>query len=146
MLAGTADLDSVTRTISVGDTTLTVVPAGPAPFDPGMLLGSSVMRDVVTALEASGAELVLLDSAPVGPVGDTVDLARNVDAALLVVRSRVARVDQAEHAVDDIRGTQTPILGIVLNAVSDADDRYGYGYGRYGYGYGASGPTRTVET
>ncbi len=148
VLAGTADMQSVTRTISVGDTTLSLVPAGPAPFDPGMLLGSSVMRDVVTALEASGAELVVLDSAPVGPVGDTVDLARNVDAALLVVRSRVARVDQVEHAVDDLRGTQTPILGIVLNAVSDADDRYGYGYGygRYGYGYGASGPTRTVET
>ncbi len=146
VLAGTAELDAVTRTVSIGDATLTVVPAGPAPFDPGMLLGSSVMRDVVTALEASGAELVVLDSAPVGPVGDTVDLARNVDAALLVVRSRVARIDQVEHTIDDIRGTQTPILGIVLNGVSDADDRYGYGYGRYGYGYGASGPTRAVES
>jgi len=148
VLSGTTELNSVVRTIGVGDATLSFVPAGPAPFDPGVLLGSSVMRDVITALEASGAELVILDSAPVGPVGDTVDLARNVDAALVVVRSRVARFDQVEHAVEDLRGTQTPVMGLVLNGVAGVDDRYGYGrYGQYGrYGYGSTGRTETVET
>ncbi len=144
VLSGLADLDSVTRSVSVSDANLVFVPAGPPPFDPGVLLGSSVMRDVITALEAGGVELVVLDSAPVGPVGDTVDLARNVDAALVVVRSRVARIDQVEQAVADLRSTQTPVAGLVLNGVADADDRYGYGrYGRYGYGYGYGASNRT---
>ena len=147
VLSGEVDLDSVLQTVHVDNASLTFVPAGAPPFDPGMALGSSIMRDVVTALEAGGAEVVIIDSAPVGPVGDTVDLARNVDAALVVVRSRVARIDQVQHAVEDLRSTQTPVVGVVLNDVAHGDDRYGYGYGRYGYGYGygSTGPAETVE-
>jgi capsular exopolysaccharide synthesis family protein len=144
VLAGTADLESVIRTISVGEATLSLLPAGPAPFDPGVLLGSDVMREVITSIESAGAELVVLDSAPIGPVGDTIDLARNVDAAIVVVRSRSARIDQVEQAVSDVRDTQTPVLGLVLNGVSGADDGYGYGAGKYGYGYGATGTARAA--
>lgn len=144
VLAGTADLESVIRTISVGEATLSLLPAGPAPFDPGVLLGSDVMREVITSIESAGAELVVLDSAPIGPVGDTIDLARNVDAAIVVVRSRSARIDQVEQAVSDVRDTQTPVLGLVLNGVSGADDGYGYGAGKYGYGYGATGNARAA--
>ncbi|MFZ4432117.1 MAG: polysaccharide biosynthesis tyrosine autokinase [Microthrixaceae bacterium] len=144
VLAGTADLESVIRTISVGEATLSLLPAGPAPFDPGVLLGSDVMREVITSIESAGAELVVLDSAPIGPVGDTIDLARNVDAAIVVVRSRSARIDQVEQAVSDVRDTQTPVVGLVLNGVSGADDGYGYGAGKYGYGYGATGTARAA--
>jgi non-specific protein-tyrosine kinase len=102
------------------------------------------MREVITSIESAGAELVVLDSAPIGPVGDTIDLARNVDAAIVVVRSRSARIDQVEQAVSDVRDTQTPVLGLVLNGVSGADDGYGYGAGKYGYGYGATGTARAA--
>jgi len=131
----------VTRAISVGDTSMKFIPSGSPPFDPGMVLGSVAMKNVVSELVTGGAEIVLIDSAPVEPVGDTVDLVRNADAALFVVRAHSSTGDRVGAALDSIGATGTPVMGIVLNALRTADlasgSAYGYGYG-YGAGYGSA--------
>jgi len=139
VLSGTSRLADVARSIRIDDHTVTFIPAGSPPFDPGMLLGSEQMAKVLNELEEGGCELVLLDSAPVGPVGDTIDLARNVDGALVVVRSGEAVIDHVADVVDRIRETDTPVAGFVLNGVDRSDETYGYGYG---YGYGSTDSAR----
>jgi len=141
VLQRAASLEEVTRAISVGDTSMKFIPSGSPPFDPGMVLGSVAMKNVVSELVTGGAEIVLIDSAPVEPVGDTVDLVRNADAALFVVRAHSSTGDRVGAALDSIGATGTPVMGIVLNALRTADlasgSAYGYGYG-YGAGYGSA--------
>jgi len=148
VLQRAASLEEVTRAISVGDTSMKFIPSGSPPFDPGMVLGSVAMKNVVSELVTGGAEIVLIDSAPVEPVGDTVDLVRNADAALFVVRAHSSTGDRVGAALDSIGATGTPVMGGVLNALRTADlasgSAYGYGYG-YGAGYG-SAPAERPET
>jgi general secretion pathway protein A len=123
-----------------------VMPAGEIPQDPFSFLLSPKMSAVLD--QAQGMfHYVILDSPPVIPIPDTVQLADMVDGVLMAVKARDTPREVVQRALDDL--FRKPILGMVLN---DIDGRlavakggrygYGYGYGKYGYGYGAAKPTQ----
>jgi protein-tyrosine kinase len=70
---------------------------------------------------------IIVDSSPVLPVSDAVNLARSCDAVLLVAREGVTKFPIAQRAQSELKASN--VLGFVLNAVHDAPQVDGY----YGY-------------
>ncbi len=70
---------------------------------------------------------VIIDSSPVLPVSDAVNLARACDGVLLVARAGVTEYSDAQRALHEFGGAN--VLGFVLNAVEtppQVDTYYGY--------------------
>jgi protein-tyrosine kinase len=98
------------------------------------VLASERLAEVLDALRER-YDVVLIDSAPVLAVTDTVPLLRYADASLFVSRLDVTTRDTARRLMEFLsRITDLNLLGIVANDLSRYEaGAYGYGYG-YGYG------------
>ncbi|MEO6911325.1 MAG: CpsD/CapB family tyrosine-protein kinase, partial [Edaphobacter sp.] len=70
---------------------------------------------------------IIVDSSPVLPVSDAVNLARACDGVLLVARGGVTKYPVAQRAQSELKASK--ILGFVLNAVQEAPQVGSY----YGY-------------
>ncbi|MCF2529269.1 polysaccharide biosynthesis tyrosine autokinase [Yinghuangia sp. KLBMP8922] len=127
VLIGAATVSDVLQW--AGDDTLAVLTSGPIPPNPAEILASQrmsqVLRDVATAFD-----VVIVDTAPLLPVADTLGLAPLTDAAILVVRAGKTPADQVRAAADGLRAVGAHILGGVLSMTDPQQQRtYGYGYG-----------------
>lgn len=70
---------------------------------------------------------IIVDSSPVLPVSDAVNLARSCDGVLLVARGGVTKYSVAQRAQSELKASK--ILGFVLNAVLEmpqVGNYYGY--------------------
>ena len=112
---------------------LDIIPSGKVPPNPSEMLGSRQMRELIAALAAS-YDAVIIDSAPVLPVTDSVALASSVQAVVLVAQSGRSSNKQVSDSIAQLRRVQAPLVGFVLNKLTGRRSRGGYGYG-YGYGY-----------
>lgn len=85
-------------------------------------------------------DYVIIDTAPVLPVSDTLMIGRFVDAALFVAMRNQSRREKIYDAYERLTRFQIPMLGTVITAAT-ASRRYYYDpYGYYGYyGYYAYG-------
>ncbi|HEU4963878.1 MAG TPA: CpsD/CapB family tyrosine-protein kinase [Bacilli bacterium] len=104
---------------------LHVLTAGEGPTAPAELLGSKAMRRLLNKVRDE-YDIVLIDTPPLLPVTDAQVLAPCVDGAVLVVRSgKVARplVQKVKGMLEHVG---IPVLGAVLNQVSDKDSKYYY--------------------
>jgi capsular exopolysaccharide synthesis family protein len=81
VLTGQASLGDAVR--RVGSDTLLVLPSGPTAANPTELLGSDEMERLLTELRGT-ADFVILDTPPIGAVGDALILAPKTDGVLLV--------------------------------------------------------------
>ena len=123
-----------------------VMTAGRRPPDPTRLLSSKRMHQLVENLVSSGEfDLILFDTPPSLGLADSALIAEHCDGLMLLVS--LNRVDRSlpKEAVNRIRSSGAPLLGIVTNAIKQkhqGSSAYGYGqngYGKYGYGYGYGG-------
>jgi Mrp family chromosome partitioning ATPase len=73
---------------------------------------------------------IIVDSSPVLPVSDAVNLARSCDGVLLVARGGVTKFPVAQRAQSELKASH--ILGFVLNAVHETPEVGSY------YGYDAT--------
>jgi protein-tyrosine kinase len=73
---------------------------------------------------------IIVDSSPVLPVSDAVNLARACDGVLLVARGGITKYPIAQRAQSELKASK--ILGFVLNAVQEAPQIGSY------YGYDAN--------
>lgn len=100
------------------------------------LLTSKTMKTMLQQLQIF--DCVIIDSPPMGFFTDTMALADQVDATLLVVRQDYTPACDLNDAVDSLRSTKSTFLGCILNdMMGHGACSYGYGYG-YGYGYSPS--------
>jgi non-specific protein-tyrosine kinase len=108
--------------------------SGGQPANPPAVLASDRLGEVLDELRARH-DLVLIDSAPVLAVSDTVPLLRYADATLLVGRLGVTTRDTVKHLTEFLaRVPDLNLLGTVANDLSRLDaGSYGYGYGVYDY-------------
>ncbi|MGO9959534.1 MAG: P-loop NTPase [Solirubrobacteraceae bacterium] len=114
---------------------ITLICGGARPANAPAVLASERLVEVLDELK-SRFDLVLIDSAPLLVVSDTVPLLRYADAAVFVGRLDVTTRDTAKRLMEFIaRVPDLNLLGVVANDLSRIDAA-GYGYG-YGYGYGA---------
>ncbi|MCB0830225.1 MAG: polysaccharide biosynthesis tyrosine autokinase [Solirubrobacterales bacterium] len=109
---------------------LDVISAGTPPPNPSELLESKSMANFLAEVRGK-YDLVVIDTAPVGVVSDSLALARHADGVLIVSRIDKSTRDSAVRLKQRLRRSNVPILGVIANGVKPT--RFG-GYGGYGYG------------
>ena len=80
-------------------------------------------------------EVVILDSAPVMLVSDTLHLIENADVVLYVAKSNFTEKEMIDFAAGFRQENRIKNMAFVLNSVKPENTRYGnkYGYGYYSY-------------
>jgi capsular exopolysaccharide synthesis family protein len=131
VLIGQARIEDVMQQSGGG---LSVLTSGAVPPNPTELLASARMEEVLREL-ADTYEIVIVDSAPLLPVADTLGLASLAQGALLVVRAAKTSRDQVRTAAESLDRVGVHVLGTVFSmAPVPKGGRYGGAgaYGRYG--------------
>jgi receptor protein-tyrosine kinase len=106
---------------------LTVLTSGRATSNPASLLSTDRLRLIIERLKATH-DIVLVDSPPLLPVSDTLQLLQVVDGALIVSRVGASTGENADRVVQLLRRVpQTPVVGVIANAVAATSVPYGYG-------------------
>jgi capsular exopolysaccharide synthesis family protein len=116
---------------------LFVLPAGARPPYPAELLGSKRMRDFLDKWRKE-FDFIVVDTPPVLSVTDPVVMSRNVDAVLLVVRSKKTTKLSLLRTRDILLRANALIAGVLVNRVdlSSPEHYYYYGYSaKYGDDY-----------
>lgn len=93
---------------------LRVITSGTPPPNPAEVVASHRGAQLIASLGAQ-ADLVLLDSPPVGPVVDAAVLATRCDAVLLVLSAGRTSREAARRARDQLDKVGARLLGDVLN-------------------------------
>jgi protein-tyrosine kinase len=109
---------------------LSFIPSGRCNENSLELLAGQRLQELFSSV-APYFDWILIDSAPVLAASDTVQMARCVDAVLLVVRCGQTPYEMAKRAQAALEGA--PIAGVVLNDARELSRRDGY-YDNYYYG------------
>lgn len=130
-LSGTADNLNDYIVKQSGYEEFYVLPAGVIPPNPAELLMSKKV-DAMFALLKKEFDYIVVDTAPVSLVTDTLLIAHNADTFIYVARANY--LDKRMLTLPDTlyKQQKLPNMSILLN---DTQVVKGYGYG-YGYGYG----------
>jgi capsular exopolysaccharide synthesis family protein len=115
-------------------TGLYVLQAGGTPPNPPDLFDSIPMQKLLTTL-ARKFDLVLLDSAPLLAVSDTLFLARLADKTVLIVRWVRTRRETAKLALSKLMDANSDVAGVVLSMV-DVKGHAQYGFSDSGTYHG----------
>ena len=118
----------------VKDVPLFVIFSGPFPPNPSELLGSKRFKDLIKVLR-DAFDYVIIDTPPVGSVIDSAVVADASDGVILVIAQGTISYRFAQDIKDQLERTGTPLLGVVLNKVDMAAERYGRYYGKYNSRY-----------
>jgi capsular exopolysaccharide synthesis family protein len=113
ILTGQRRLDELIRPTSIDG--LGCITAGSTPPNPGRLLGSQIMKDLLLHMKGS-YDCILIDSAPVMPVADTLHMMTMVDCVLLVVGPHIPK-QRVRAVCSRLNQIHAPLLGVVLNQV-----------------------------
>jgi capsular exopolysaccharide synthesis family protein len=128
ILVGMGEPESFIRSTAVRG--LHFLSRGEPSLHPAELLGSEKMRLTLETLRERYA-FVVIDSAPVLPISDTLMVAPKVDGVLLVARGQAVSRHVVRKACDRLDFVQARILGVVLNGV----DLWSPEYGQYRSSY-----------
>jgi succinoglycan biosynthesis transport protein ExoP len=123
---------------------LDILVCGPVPPFPTEMLGSQTMRSLLKQCKGIYTHIVI-DSPPLLSVTDSVVLARDADAVVMIVRYGKSGKHAVRRARDLLLRSGAPVTGIALNAVDlNSPEYYSY-YGYYGYsGYASAGVDSTA--
>jgi capsular exopolysaccharide synthesis family protein len=99
---------------------LRVLPGGSKPPNPAELLASAAAHSMLVELQED-CDLLILDSAPILPVADSLELMPSVDVVLMVARRSVTRLRQLAAAADRVERVGATVSGVVYNDVTERD-------------------------
>lgn len=118
---------------------LYILPGGTVPPNPTELLARDGLDKAVETLKKN-FDYVILDTAPVGMVTDTLLIGRVADLSVYVCRADYTRKAEYTLINELAENNKLPNLCTVINGLDLQKKKYGYyyGYGKYGkyYGYG----------
>lgn len=119
---------------------LDLLMAGPVPPNPSELIARHSLDGIFEQLKEH-YDYILVDSAPVGLVSDTLQIGRIANATIYMCRADYTPKSSFDIINALSREKKLPNISIVLNGVDLSKKKYGYyyGYGKYGkYGkYGS---------
>lgn len=131
------DIDDIIQPSGI-NSNLSVISAGTTPPNPSELIARSEFEKSIELLKQK-FDYIIIDSAPVSLVTDTIVASRLADATVYVCRANYSRKNNLRFANDLSDKKMLPNMALVVNDVSNFHSGYGgygYGYGGYGYGYG----------
>lgn len=111
--------------------------AGPTPPNPTELLARENLSMVIGYLK-SKYDYVIMDTAPVGLVTDTLQIGKMADVSVFVCRADYTPKSCFGYVNELAEGKKLPNMCILLNGIDMSKKKYGYyyGYGKYGkYGH-----------
>ncbi len=119
-------LDDIVRRDAV-EKGMDIITSGPIPPNPSELLAGNRLQQLIDELRER-YDYVILDSAPVGMVSDSLSLARVADATIYVCRANYTTISDVEYFNKLYNEKRLPKLSLIVNGTS-AKKGYGYGYG-----------------
>ena len=137
-----SDLRSQIRPSGVNPN-LDLLMAGPTPPNPTELLARPNLGAIIDQLRKD-YDYVILDTAPVGLVTDTLQIGKYADVTAFVCRADYTPKNSFAMVNQLAAEKKLPNMCVVINGVDMSKKKYGYyygygrygKYGRYGYGYG----------
>lgn len=121
---------------------LQILAGGIVPPNPTELLAREALPAAIDILRRN-FDYVVLDTAPIGMVTDTLMIARTADATVYVCRADYSHKSNLELVNELVESNKFSNVSIVINGIDMNKKKYGYyyGYGKYGkygkyYGYG----------
>lgn len=136
VISSAAPLSTAIKAVA-GTDSLFVLPNGPKPPQPVVLISSQEMQDMMLECRRQ-FDVIILDTPPLLGVADTLMLLQLADAGLLVLRPGLTKRKGVEQALNLWRRRDKDPVGFILNGESGGMAEYGYGYGSYGYFDGES--------
>ncbi len=106
---------------------LDVCVAGPIPPNPSELLNNPRLEELIMELRTR-YDYVILDSAPVGMIGDTFIFDSMADATIYVCRYKVTPKEHIKELDELVNENRLHNVSLVLN---DIPEQHTYGYGKY---------------
>ena len=135
---------------------LYILPGGTVPPNPTELLARDGLDKAIETLKKN-FDYVILDTAPVGMVTDTLLIGRVTDLSVYVCRADYTHKNEYTLINELAENNKLPSLCTVINGLDLKRRKYGYYYGygkygkyygygkRYGYGYGYGEQSHTKE-
>ncbi len=115
---------------------LDIIRCGPKPPNPGELILSPRLRELVHVLR-SRYDFIILDAPPVGLVADPLQMKDLADITLFVLRDGYSRKPELELVRDLAEKGKLPRMFVIFNGIK-IGKRGNYSGSGYGYGYGYS--------
>lgn len=132
--------DKITKEQIIHQTTFNpncdVIYSGAITPNPPDLLSNGRYQELIESLKPH-YDYIVLDTAPLMLVTDSLLIADVADVTLYVTRSGYTEKKLISFANTQIGQSKIKNAAFVLNDVDNTNSSYGYGY-KYGYGYGAS--------
>ena len=142
-LVGKIPIEGIIKETSIKN--LFVISAGAIPPNPSELIISSKFKEMIEDLK-SRFDYLIIDSAPIGPVSDSLLLKDYADNTIFVVRHDTTPKIYLRQIENVYQQKKFKNISIVFNGLKRRGisgtygyGSYGYGYNNYGYGYGESG-------
>ena len=118
---------------------LDLLMAGPIPPNPAELIARNSL-DIIINLLKEKYDYIMIDTAPVGLVTDTLQIARIADASIYMCRADYTPKSSFNFINALANEKKFPNMAIVLNGIDMSKRKYSYYYGYGGYGkYGRYG-------
>lgn len=113
---------------------LFVMSSGPVPPDPGKILESEQMQQILQELQEE-FDLIILDLPPVFIAQDAIVMGQKADMLVYIVEAGGINEKGLDQALDIIKQARLENIGFVLNKYKPGRERYHYYYHKYGYSY-----------
>ena len=111
-----------------------VMPSGIIPPNPAELLNSKKITTLFDSLKEQ-YDYIIVDTAPVSLVTDTLLISKYADVVLYVIRANYLKKHSLDVPKSMSKQEKLPNMAVLLNG-TDPVRSYGYGYGYGAYGYG----------
>ena len=76
------------------------------------------MGELIQHIEKE-TDYIILDSAPVGILTDSVALSKNIDASIMIIKNDYSRVDIINDAIEHLCENDIQIIGAVFNTANN---------------------------
>jgi capsular exopolysaccharide synthesis family protein len=123
-LSGEVELENVIKKLDIPG--LSFIPSGAIPYNPGDMIGSKKMKEMVETL-ANLCDYIVFDSPPL-ILADPLILSTIVDSVILVVNGGKGNWEAMSLARQELSSVGANVFGVVLNDVSAKHIPY---YGHY---------------
>jgi len=127
---GSAGAADPARPSSGGALTLAVLPSGPIPPNPGEIVASRQLADILGSMK-EGADYVLVDAPPMFAVGDAAAMAATVDGIIVILRLQQTTYDTLRSVEEFFSRLPAKALGVVITGVPRGGRSGRYRYGDY---------------
>ncbi len=125
-------VNEVITSVEVADNKIDIVFSGKIPPNPAELLMSDRLEEFFEKVRES-YDYVIVDSAPMLAVTDTLLIGEYADQILYVTKSGVTERKVLEYPIKLLDDGKIKNLSFIVNGVKESNLGYG---GKYGYGYG----------